>query len=108
MAEEFAEFMDKLNHEPIEEQLSELKGVLGNMVDLIIKFVDNYTDEIEIIYNKIISLETKMLTSNMTELDKLTPLPKLNPARIIGREDVRGVVLKELKDIFQKQKDMER
>lgn len=106
MAEEFAEFMDKLNHEPIEDQLSELKGAVGKMVDLIIRFVDNYTNELEIIHNKIISLETKMLTSNITELDRLTPPPNFNPPRVVGNGEVRVAVLKELKDIFQKQKDM--
>jgi len=106
MAEEFAEFMNKLNHEPMENQLSKLKGVVGKMVDLIIRFVDNYTNELEIIHNKTISLETKMLTSNITELDKLTPPPGFNPPRVVGRGKVRVAFLKEVKDIFQKHKNM--
>ena len=109
MAEEFAEFIDKLNHEPIEDQLAKLKNVVGKMVDLVIKFVDNYTNELEIINNKIISLETKTIhystTPNITELERLTPPPNLNPPRVVGNGDVRVAVLKELKDIFQKHKN---
>lgn len=105
MAEEFAEFINKLNREPIEDQLTKLKGVVGKMIDLIIRFVDYYTNELEIIDNKIISLETKMLTFETPDLDKLTPPPNFNPPRVVGRENVRVAVLGELKDIFKKHKN---
>jgi hypothetical protein len=105
LAEEFAEFISILNNQKPEDQLGELKIVVGKMVDLIVKFVDNYTNELEIIYNKIISLETKRLLSETQKLERLTPPPNLNPSRVIGREKVRIAVLGELKDIFKKNKN---
>jgi len=102
MAEEFSMFMDKLNHEPIEDQVAELKGVVVNMVNLIMRFIDNYTNELEVIYDKIISLETKKLIKELPDTEKFTPVPNLNPTRVVGRENNRQAIMSELKDIFNK------
>ena len=106
MAEEFAEFMDDLNHKPIENQIAELKSIVISMVNLIERFVDNYTNELEIIHNKIISLETKKLTEELPDIERLTPVPNLNPSRVVGRQNVRNAIIGELKDIFNKRNNL--
>nr|BDI55159.1 MAG: hypothetical protein [uncultured archaeon] len=106
MAEEFAEFMKDLNDKPIEEQLTELKQTLSKLVDIIVKFIDNYTIELEILHNKIITLETKDI--DISDIVALTPIPTPPPPqhRPIGKEGVRVAVLGELKGIFLKHKEM--
>jgi len=106
MAEEFAEFMENLNGKTTEEQLTELKQTLSKLVDIIVKFIDNYTIELEILHNKIITLETKDI--DISDIVALTPIPTPPPPqyRPIGKEGVRIAVLGELKDIFKKHKEM--
>ena len=61
MAEEFAEFMKKLNSKPIKQQLKELSNVVVNIINLIHDFIDSYTIELGVIHNKIITIETKLI-----------------------------------------------
>ena len=84
------------------------EDVVSNMVGLItrfiVKFVDNYTIELEIIYNKILALETKEMKSKLPKITVLStsapaPPPQIRP---IGNENVREVILGELKDLFNK------
>ncbi len=102
MAEEFAEFINKLNKEPIEKQVAKLKHVVINMVDLIQRFIDKYSIEFEIIRNKMISLEAKTM---ITKLPEIKPLPIPPPQKKpIDKGSVRTAILEELKEIIKERK----
>jgi len=104
MTKEFAEFINELNKEPIEKQVSELKDVISKMVVIIERFIDNYIVELEIIHNKIISLETKEMKSKLPKITVLsTPTPPPPPQkRPIGNENIRKMIIGELKEVFNK------
>lgn len=102
MAEGFAEFINKLNKEPIEKQVAELKHVVINMVDLIQRFINKYSIEFEIIRNKMISLEAKIM---ITKLPEIKPLPIPPPQKKpIDKGSVRTAILEELKEIIKERK----
>ena len=108
MAEEFAEFMKKLNSKPIKQQLKELSNVVVNIINLIHDFIDSYTIELGVIHNKIITIETKLINKDNKDQGKIIePVePVLNPSRIIGNENTRSAVMGELKGLFKKQNNL--
>lgn len=102
MAEEFVEFMEKLKQEPVKEQLSKLKSVVLVLVDLLEKFIDNYTIELSIIHNKIIKLETNQMKSKLPKIEVLSVQQQPSPNnRPIGDESVRTTILGEIKELFK-------
>jgi hypothetical protein len=107
LAEEFADFIEKLNKEPIEIQLEKLKDVINKLVDITEKFINNYTIELGIIHNKIITLDTKILKSTLPKIEVIacSPPPPPPNSRPIGDENVRTDVLAEIKGLFKKNGD---
>lgn len=106
MAEEFADFIKDLNTKPLKEQVKELQGVVSNLVGLVEKFINNYTIELSVLNNKIISLEAKLISSKLPKIEVLATSPPPPPPdkRPIGNENVRGAIMGELKALFDKKK----
>lgn len=102
MAEEFADFIIKLNQEPVEEQLEKLKEIVSVLVVLIEKLVKNCDMEFSAIKNKIISLETKKMNVKLPKIKVLaiSPPPPPPQKRPIGNENLRSTIMGELKNLF--------
>lgn len=103
MAEEFAEFIKKLNKEPIEEQVAKLKNVVFKLVNITENFIKYYDMEHSIINNKIIKLETAQIKAKLPKIKVLaTPPPPPPPqARPVGNNGVRTAIMSELKELFK-------
>ena len=100
MAQDFSEFITKLNKEPIEKQLAELKQLVGRLSVFLEKLIIYYDDELGKIHYKIISLEAK---DSIIDL----PKPKIPPPPPINKKYDRSVMLKELKEIIKEKKEVD-
>lgn len=104
MAEEFADFIIKLNQEPAEEQLEKLKEIVSVLVVLIENLVKSCDVEFINIKDKIISLETKLMIINLPKIDASavpSPPPPPPQKRPIENESVRSIIMGELKSLFK-------
>ena len=87
MAQNFSEFITKLNKEPIETQLAKIKQLVGSLTDFLEKLITYYDNELGKIHYKIISLEAKNLIINL-------PKPKITPSSSIVKEKAQSSMLK--------------
>ena len=97
MAEEFADFMEKLKQESVEEQLSKLKSVISVLINQLERFIDNLTMELNTIHNKITKLETKQINAKLPKIEVLSTQQQ----QPIVNENLRSSVLGELKNLFK-------
>ena len=107
MAEEFVEFLEELKKESIEDQVKKLREVISKLFNLVEKVINSYVTDFELINNKINSLEEQI--NFKAQPSPITPnLPVLNPPTVpkvnIIKENVRGAIMCELKDVFKKKK----
>lgn len=104
MAQDFSEFITKLNKEPIEKQLTKLKQLVGSLSNFLERLITYYDDELGKIHYKIISLEAKDLIVNLPK-PKIPPLPPP-----IVREKIKSVksaIRKELKELFKEENGLD-
>jgi len=110
LSEEFANFIEKLSQESLENQVIELKKIVLSAVEIIQKLIDNFNSEFTIIHTKISSLEVenlhKEVVNQQNPLIALPPPPpppsENNKPKPMGKEFVRSAIIDELKTFFKK------